>query len=1079
MYSLRNFLTIGVFSLFLTANATVHNIATAGLTFSPNSLTITAGDTVVWTNTGGSHNVNGTQATFPNNPASFGNSVGSGWTYQFQFTIPGTYDFRCDPHFSLGMTGQITVNPAPMPSMPCAKPFISEYIEGSGNSKGFEIYNPTGSNLDLGPYQVYLSGNGGSFSNSFNLTGTLASGDVYVITTDQADPAMLAVTDTALSFPSVAHFNGDDALFLVDTVNNDTLDVIGVIGVDPGSSWPVGSGSTANHTLVRNMSVDAGTTDWSIGATQWTVNPQNTFSFLGAHLSTCVAAPCTLPFISEYIEGSGNSKGFEIYNPDVNTLDLSPYQVYLSGNGGSFSNSFDLSGNLASGDVYVITTDQADPAMLAVADTALSFPSVAHFNGDDALFLVDTVMGDTIDIIGVIGVDPGSSWPVGTGSTANHTLVRNASVDKGQTDWSVGATEWMVNPQNTFSFFGSHSSNCLAPSVPTVEFAITSLMVQENVGSFDVNLLISPTSATADTITLQFLPGVDLDTNDGNTTPAVDTATGIMTLIVPAGADTASFVMNIIDDALVENNETLFVYMSAVSSGLNIGTDSSFTMIIEANDALIPTYNIGDVKSVDANGEPDSINVYMKLHGIVYTDDFDGNAGLSFYIYDHTGGINVFNFNDVDAYGVTRGDSIRVVGELDFFNGLIELFPDSITVLSTGHSIKDPMVVSRLDESTEGEFIRMNAWYFADTSQWNGSGSSFNIDITNGVDTFVMRVDSDIDLASMPLPTAGLFDVMGAGAQFDASSPYLENYQIFPRDASDLMPIPVYNIADVTTTDANGVADSLDVKTILYGVVYSDDFDENNGYSFFVYDNTGGINVFNFSDVSGYTPTRGDSLMMLGEIGQFRGLTELIVDSISVLSTGITLKQPQLVSVLDESTEGEYIQMDNWVFVDTTQWTTGSGSGGFNVDITNGTDTFVMRIDAATDLYNMAIPTTDTFTVIGAGAQFSFSSPALDGYQIFPRDSADIIPNGSIGLRELGGVEFGLYPNPAHNSVTIYSGSNSDKLVEIYSLSGKMIKSFKSHSKTEIIDLQGLPKGVYLVSIVKEGTRSTRRLIID
>ena len=53
---------------FLGITQNSHTISTTGNTFSPSSLTINVGDTVTWNNTGGYHNVNGTQATFPNNP---------------------------------------------------------------------------------------------------------------------------------------------------------------------------------------------------------------------------------------------------------------------------------------------------------------------------------------------------------------------------------------------------------------------------------------------------------------------------------------------------------------------------------------------------------------------------------------------------------------------------------------------------------------------------------------------------------------------------------------------------------------------------------------------------------------------------------------------------------------------------------------------------------------------------------------------------------------------------------------------------------------------------------------------------
>jgi len=91
-----------------------HIINTVGSTFSPSSLIITVGDTVTWNNTAGSHNVNATQATFPNNPEGFGNGVaGAPWSFQWVFTMAGTYDYQCDPHVGIGMTGIINVMPVP------------------------------------------------------------------------------------------------------------------------------------------------------------------------------------------------------------------------------------------------------------------------------------------------------------------------------------------------------------------------------------------------------------------------------------------------------------------------------------------------------------------------------------------------------------------------------------------------------------------------------------------------------------------------------------------------------------------------------------------------------------------------------------------------------------------------------------------------------------------------------------------------------------------------------------------------------------------------------------------------------
>ena len=103
-----------IFILALSLNLkgqTTHNVSVTSNVFTPSQLTITVGDKVVWKNDEGSHNVNGKQATFPNNPSSFGNEVGAAWTYEYVFSTAGTYNYQCDPHAGMGMVGKIIVNP--------------------------------------------------------------------------------------------------------------------------------------------------------------------------------------------------------------------------------------------------------------------------------------------------------------------------------------------------------------------------------------------------------------------------------------------------------------------------------------------------------------------------------------------------------------------------------------------------------------------------------------------------------------------------------------------------------------------------------------------------------------------------------------------------------------------------------------------------------------------------------------------------------------------------------------------------------------------------------------------------------
>lgn len=173
---------------------------------------------------------------------------------------------------------------------------------------------------------------------------------------------------------------------------------------------------------------------------------------------------CANLYFSEYLEGSSNNKALEIYNPTNAAVDLSGYIVRAYNNGAVLpTNTLVLSGSLAAGDVYVIANNAADSIILAQADTT---SSVTNFNGDDAIVLFNG--GDTIDIIGVVGIDPGTNWPIDTlGATSEYTLVRLPSVNQGQLDWALGELEWDVYPQNTFDFIGNHEQVDCAPVCST------------------------------------------------------------------------------------------------------------------------------------------------------------------------------------------------------------------------------------------------------------------------------------------------------------------------------------------------------------------------------------------------------------------------------------------------------------------------------------------------------------------------------------------------------------------------------------------------------------------------------------
>jgi plastocyanin len=197
-----------------------------------------------------------------------------------------------------------------------------------------------------------------------------------------------------------------------------------------------------------------------------------------------------------------------------------------------------------------------------------------------------------------------------------------------------------------------------------------------------------------------------------------------------------------------------------------------------------PQYAISTVSTIDPLGFPDSIMVRCALQGVVHGVDLQGNDNLSFTIIDQSGGIGVFaeqSFN----YTVTEGDEVLIKGVIDQFFGLTQIAADSLRVLSTGNSTVSPIDVTLLDETTESELVRIRNVSLVDPLEWEGDGSSFNVNVTDGNNIYNIRIDDDVDLASMPAP-AGPFNVTGLGGQFDSSEPFLSGYQLLPRYMEDI-----------------------------------------------------------------------------------------------------------------------------------------------------------------------------------------------------------------------------------------------------------------------------------------------------
>ena len=195
-----------------------------------------------------------------------------------------------------------------------------------------------------------------------------------------------------------------------------------------------------------------------------------------------------------------------------------------------------------------------------------------------------------------------------------------------------------------------------------------------------------------------------------------------------------------------------------------------------------------------------------------------------------------------------------------------------------------------------------------------------------------------------------------------------------------------------------------------------------------------------------YLLSEGDSVVLESEVDEYYELTELKnVTNLTVISSG-NIFSPSYCNTAaadSEEFEGCFVEVSNAICNNDNagfgEWIVNDGSGDLIID-----DLFF----AFTPMLNQS------YTVRGV-VTFSYGA-----FKLLPRNGSDVA--GFISINETTENFFNMYPNPLNQSnLNITLQNNSD--IRLFNLSGQLIKTYHLKSGNNILNLDFLKKGLYMI----------------
>lgn len=548
-------------------------------------------------------------------------------------------------------------------------------------------------------------------------------------------------------------------------------------------------------------------------------------------MSTFTFGQSTDLYFSMYGEGSSNNKFLEIYNGTGAPVDLGDYSVELYANGSATATNtqtFTAGTMIAAGDVYVLRNSSA--ALAAILSASDITSSTCNFNGDDAIALKK--LGTVIDVIGQIGVDPGTSWSVAgtTGGTLDHTLVRKLTVCSPNpvnlASFGTDATnsEWIVYAiDSELGQLGSHAGCSTSPSLSITSPANATIF---NPNTTNVNITLSINNFN-----------VANGTGDGHIHYTVNGGGVVMKY------DTTPIALT----SLTPGSYTVYVEL----------VDNSHQPIVPAVNATV-TFQVAALNVV-ANLAALRSDVIANGAGKYY--QISSNPVITFarssiyrnqkYIQDASAGILIDDVPGTISTPMVAGDAISgLKGQASLFNGVLQLLPlENATIASSGNTVT-PQVVTAADitsnvETYESELVQINNATFTTADGVITFAASTNYNLNDGSDIAFRTLFAEANYIGQIVPQSSanrvvlvaefngtvqiaarsLADVTLSSSSFDAidgltmyPNPLSGNTLFLTSTTNAAMSVQIFDLIGKEVVKANVINNSVNVANLESGV---------------------------------------------------------------------------------------------------------------------------------------------------------------------------------------------------------------------------------------------------------------------